>query len=150
EAGFWAPQIVETIPRNFVARSLFVATCHEIPHARPRCPRPYLRPYWLVANITTHVIARPTCPKCLNCRHAPAKIPEPGMVHFPKSLDFASSTVGMVYADRPQHGIECRRWRPNAGTRTQNAERPGVGRGYSRRARGHQAGSRGKRSDLLR
>src|SRR5207237_8165589 len=66
------------------------------------------------------------------------------MVHFPKSLDFASSTVGMVYADRPQHGIECRRWRSNAGISTQNAKRPGVGHGYSRRAGGHQAGSRGK------
>src|SRR5205823_11353100 len=43
EAGFCAPEIVDTIPRNFVARSLFVATCHEILHAGPKCPRPYLR-----------------------------------------------------------------------------------------------------------
>jgi len=41
-----------------VARPLFVATCHEIAHAGPQVPRPYLRPYWLVANVIMSVHVR--------------------------------------------------------------------------------------------
>src|SRR5947208_14183188 len=55
EAGFWAPQIVETIPRHFVARPLFVATCHEIPHAGPGGPA-RICARRLGANVITHVI----------------------------------------------------------------------------------------------